>query len=480
MSGFIGRAEELQSLSHLLKKQSASIVVIKGRRRIGKSRLIEEFATRIKHDIFYNIAGLLPSKGTTAQTQRNDFSNQLSKQGFPKIKADDWTDLFWLLADRASTGRVIIVLDEISWMGSLDPDFLGKLKNAWDLRLKKNNQLILFLCGSVSTWIEKNILSNTGFLGRITLDMTLKELPLPDCEKFWRRQAKQVSAYEKLKVLSVTGGVPLYLENIDSTVSAEENIRRLCFQPEGILFGEFDKIFSDLFSKRSEKYKKIVRSLANRSASQDEICRSLGLKQSGDISEYLDDLIKSGFISRDFTWRVDKGQISTLSKYRLSDNYARFYVKQIFPNRLKIENKQFAAAVLNHLPGWDSVMGLQFENLVLSNRRLLWQHLKISPEDIVCDNPFFQKKTTRHEGCQIDYLIQTRHNTLYIFEIKFSKDEIKSNIIREMQKKMHSLTIPKHFSCRPILIHVNGVKDEVIDDGVFSDIIDFSEILKGE
>src|SRR3990167_606213 len=480
MSGFIGRAEELQSLSHLLKKQSASIVVIKGRRRIGKSRLIEEFATRIKHDIFYSIAGLLPSKGTTAQTQRDDFSNQLSKQGFPKIKADDWTDLFWLLADRTSTGRVIIVLDEISWMGSLDPDFLGKLKNVWDLRLKKNDQLILFLCGSVSTWIEKNILNNTGFLGRITLDMTLKELPLSDCEKFWRRQAKQVSAYEKLKVLSVTGGVPLYLENIDPTVSAEENIRRLCFQPEGILFGEFDKIFSDLFSKRSEKYKKIVRSLANRSTSQDEICRSLGLKQSGDIGEYLDDLIKSGFISRDFTWRVDKGKISTLSKYRLSDNYARFYVKQIFPNRLKIENKQFATAVLNHLPGWDSVMGLQFENCVLSNRRLLWQHLKISPEDIVCDNPFFQKKTTRHESCQIDYLIQMRHNTLYIFEIKFSKDEIKSNVIREMQKKIHSLAIPKHFSYRPVLIHVNGVKNEVIDDGFFSDIIDFSEILKGE
>lgn len=478
MSGFIGRAEELESLNTLLKKKSASIVVIKGRRRIGKSRLIEEFATRTKHDAFYNITGLLPAKKTTAQTQRNEFSNQLSKQGFPKINADDWTDLFWLLSDKTSIGRVIIVLDEISWMGSLDPDFLGKLKNAWDLRFKKNDRLILFLCGSVSTWIEKNILSSTGFLGRVSLDMTLKELLLYDCEKFWKRQAKQVSAYEKLKVLSVTGGVPLYLEHIDSTVSAEENIKRLCFQPEGILFGEFDKIFSDLFSKRSEKYKKIVRSLANRSTTQDEICKSLGLKQSGDMSEYLDDLIKSGFISRDFTWRVDKRKISTLSKYRLSDNYSRFYVKQIYPNRLKIENKQFTTVVLNHLPGWDSVMGLQFENLVLSNRRLLWQRLKISPEDIICDNPFFQKRTTRNASCQIDYLIQMRHNILYIIEIKFSKDEIKSGIIRDMQKKISALVIPKYFSYRAVLIHVNGVKNDVIDDGFFTDIIDFGELLE--
>src|SRR3990167_9989074 len=201
MSGFIGRAEELQSLSHLLKKQSASIVVIKGRRRISKSRLIEECAARIKHDTFYNITGLLPSKGTTAQTQRNEFANQLNKQGFPKINADDWTDLFWLLADKTAVGRIIIVLDEISWMGSLDPDFLGKLKNAWDLRFKKNDQLILFLCGSVSAWIEKNILSSAGFLGRVSLDMTLKELPLDDCGKFWGRHAKQVSDYEKLRVL---------------------------------------------------------------------------------------------------------------------------------------------------------------------------------------------------------------------------------------------------------------------------------------
>ena len=476
---FVGRIEELATLDALLKKKSASIAVIKGRRRIGKSRLIEEFAKRVKHDIFYSFAGLPPTKEATAKTQRDVFANQLSKQGFPKIIAEDWADLFWLLADQTKTGRVIIALDEISWMGSLDLDFLGKLKNAWDLRFKKNNQLILFLCGSISTWIEENILSNTGFLGRISLDMTLKELPLHDCEKFWGRQTQHLSAYEKLKVLSVTGGVPLYLEHIDSTVSAEENIKRLCFQPEGILFGEFDKIFSDLFSKRSEKYKKIIHALSTGATTQENICKKLDLKQSGDIGGYLEDLIKSGFITRDFTWRINQEKISTLSKYRLSDNYSRFYMKQIYPNRLKIENKQFATATVNHFPGWDAMMGLQFENLVLSNRRLLWVLLKIAPEEIVCDNPFFQKKTTRHDGCQIDYLIQTRYNTLYLVEIKFAKDEIKRDIIRDMQKKISALCIPKHFSYRPVLIHVNGVHSDVVDAGFFSNIIDFGRFLVG-
>lgn len=81
MSAFIGHTEELALLQTLLKKKTASLVVIKGRRRIGKSRLIEEFASHIKHDTFYTIAGLLPSKGTTAQTQRDEFSAQLSNQG---------------------------------------------------------------------------------------------------------------------------------------------------------------------------------------------------------------------------------------------------------------------------------------------------------------------------------------------------------------------------------------------------------------
>ncbi len=478
MSHFIGRQVELATLSALFKKRSASLVVTKGRRRIGKSRLIEEFAARSAVDAFYRFSGIVPTKETTAQSQRDQFASQLSIQGFPKIKAEDWNDLFWLLADKAKKGRVIILFDEISWMGSHDADFLGQLKNAWDLHFKQNDQLILVLCGSISVWIEKNILGSTGFVGRISLDMTLKELPLFDCDAFWGKRTTHVSAYEKLKVLSVTGGVPLYLEHIDPTSSAEENIKRLCFLSHGILFEEFEKLFSDLFSVRAEKYRKIIRYLANQPAQQEAIGKYLHLKQSGDVGEYLDELIKSGFIARDYTWHIRDGRLSTLSQYRLSDNYARFYMKHIYPNRIKIINNQFAAASLTNLSGWHTLMGLQFENLVLNNRHLLWQLLKIKPEEIVCDNPYFQRKTARYPGCQIDYLIQMKHNTLYIIEIKFSKDAIKSDVIRSMQKKIAALAMPRHFSYRPILIHVNGVTDEVMDADFFADIIDFGQFLK--
>ena len=117
---------------------------------------------------------------------------------------------------------------------------------------------MLIICGSVSSWIEKNILSNTGFLGRISIDLVLEELPLIDCLKFWRKTKERLSPYEFFKVLSVTGGVPKYLEEILPEQSAETNIQRLCFKPQGLLFREFEQIFSDLFSRRSALYKKII------------------------------------------------------------------------------------------------------------------------------------------------------------------------------------------------------------------------------
>src|SRR5690606_34260719 len=111
--------------------------------------------------------GIPPTEDVSAQSQRDVFSKQLGQQlGLPGLHATDWADLFTLLANQTREGRVVILFDEISWMGSKDPTFLGKLKNAWDIDLKKNPELVLILCGSVSTWIQENIIKSTAFFGR--------------------------------------------------------------------------------------------------------------------------------------------------------------------------------------------------------------------------------------------------------------------------------------------------------------------------
>jgi hypothetical protein len=325
----------------------------------------------------------------------------------------------------------------------------------------------------MSAWIEKHILRSTGFFGRITLDIVLQELPLDQCNHFWRPYEKNIAPFEKFKILSITGGIPLYLEAINPKLSAEENIRRLCFRKEGLLFLEFDRIFSDVFGTRAPIYKKIVTVLAQGPADQTKILKAIGAEKSGIYSEYLEDLLKTGYIARDYTWNLKSGKFSKLSIYRLCDNYLRFYLHCIEPNEPNILHNR------DQLPrGWAIIMGLQFENLVLNNRQAIHRLLGVHPTDIKIDNPYFQRATRKTSGVQIDYLIQTRFNTLYVCEIKFHRDLIGTEIIEEMHQKLKALTLPRGYSVRPVLIHVNGVKEELQEEEFFSHIIDFSQLLE--
>lgn len=469
---FIGRHVELQKLKDLFHKKSASLVVVKGRRRIGKSRLIQEFA---KDYQFYNFTGLPPTEKTTKMREQEAFKKQLKKYFNTSSISHSWWDMLWFLAESTNKGRVVILFDEISWMASKDHDFLGILKSLWDNHFSKNPELVLILCGSVSTWIEKNIISNTGFMGRISLKLSIQELPLNDCNKFFNKHS--LSSYEKLKILSVTGGVPRYLEEIIPSFTAEQNITNLCFKSSGVLFNEFDQIFSDLFISRSDMYKKIVFYLASKKADRTEIAQHLNIEVGGVVSSYLNDIMEAGFIQRDYSWGLKDGKPSKLNLYRLSDNYLRFYIKYIFENKRKIERNAFEEKTIDALPGWTSIIGLQFENLVLNNRTKLQKILKIDPTQIIAEGPYFQRKTERTPGCQIDYMIQTRFDSLYVCEIKFSKNEIKEDIITEMHEKIKRLKTPKHFSFRPVLIHVNGVSDPVKENATFSHIINFDEFL---
>ena len=115
-------------------------------------------------------------------------------------------------------------------MGKHDRDFAGKLKEAWDTRFSQCANLVLVLCGSVSAWIDENILRNTGFVDRPSLRIRLPQLPLHHCNQLvWPRDC-QISAMEKLRMLAVTGGVPRYLEEVDANRSSVENLQRLCWR----------------------------------------------------------------------------------------------------------------------------------------------------------------------------------------------------------------------------------------------------------
>jgi len=412
----------------------------------------------------------------TNADQLDHFAMGMADQfDLPRLRIENWTDAFVLLANQTQTGPTVVLLDEISWMARHDPDFAGKLKTAWDTKLKKNDRLLLVLCGSVSSWIDRNVLHNAGFVGRVTLNIKLDELPLDLCSAFWGKRSQRVSAHEKFRILSVTGGVPRYLEEIDPSDSAENNIRAMCFDPAGLLFDECDLIFEDTFGKRAPIYRRIVEILVAGPRSLVDICQELGVAPSGVTSEYLKDLELSGFIARDYVFSTRTGKRGKLSRYRLRDNYVRFYLKYVAPHADAIEKGLFALRDLGTLPGFDVIMGLQLENLVVNNLPALLDELGIPTAGVVSASPYFQNTTRRQRACQIDLLVQTR-SALFVCELKFAK-RVGVDVVSEVAEKVNRLAFPRHLSVRPVLIYLGELSPRVRKECYFDKVLALDDLL---
>jgi len=478
MKQFVGRKKELALLKTLDGSGQGKLVVIRGRRRTGKSRLAREFGKDRK---FLEFAGLPPTDSVTAQDQRNIFASKLAENlQLPPLTFNDWYDAFLNLSHHIDKTPTVILLDEISWMGSKDPTFLPKLKVWWDTVCEKHPNLVVIICGSVSTWIEKNIINSTAFFGRISLSIDLEPLSLPESGLFLNKMGFKGSNYEIFKILSILGGIPWYLERINPRQMADANIRQLCFEKDSLLLREFDLIFHDLFNEAGSSCKKIIHILTNGMKTLEEIRQSLNFSRSGVLSTYMKNLITSGFVTQYYQWSLKTERLGKQSLYRLTDLYSRFYIKYIERHRLKIKRGTYENMEINKLPGWEGMMGLQVESLLLQNRPLLLKSLEISAADVVADNPYNQSPTARKKGCQVDYLIQTRTNNLFVCEFKFMRREIGVEIIEEVKEKIRRLSVPRGHAVVPVLFHLGGVSDLVHDKDYFYRVVDIGDFLTQE
>ncbi len=475
MAPFVGRNKQLIELKEFSRRKTAGLAVVFGRRRVGKSTLIEHFATHIaKGYRFIELYGLAPREGIDNADQLQHFGERLGAAfNLPALHFAHWNDALDTLATLTAKGSTIILLDEISWMAGKDKDFTGKLKGIWDTKFKKNPKLLLFLCGSVTSWIQENILKDRGYVGRISLTLCLEELPLFDANQFFSEN-KLISAYEKFKILCITGGVPRYLEEIDPKTTAEENIQRLCYRKESFLFLEFDKIFNDIFGNRADDFKSIVKTLVNGPLEPKKICENLSIESTGGFTKQLEKLKTAGFIQRDFVWDLT-GRKTALSTYRLSDNYLRYYLKYIDPKKEAIARGLYTDIHLDNLSEWVTIMGLQFENLVYNNIHWLLKKLSIPFESIISVSPYFQKKTTKQEACQIDLLIHTKF-TLYLCEIKFRR-KITTSVIKEVSQKIERLRYSRSLTVRPVLIYQGELAAAIPKENFFAHLISFDELL---
>lgn len=159
----------------------------------------------------------------------------------------------------------------------------------------------------------------------------VRELPLSECVKFWGEAARRVDTREIVDVLSVTGGVPRYLEEVDSSLSASENIRRMCYMPNALLRIDFDEMFNDVVTEQPVFTGKILRVLVDGPKSVTEIASAVGTEKGGRISRALEMLAEFGLVSPDAGLNPESGAEIREQRYRLRDNYSRYYLKFVEP-----------------------------------------------------------------------------------------------------------------------------------------------------
>ena len=477
---FYGREDILSRLSEFWKRPHASLLVCRGRRRIGKSTLISRFAF-LDGARFLSFEGLAPQPKMTNEDQLAAFGRQLAEQTQGEASTPpNWFEAFRRLAAAVPAvarggARVVILLDEISWMGKYDPNFPGELKYAWDKRFHDMPDLVFVICGSVSSWIEENILANAGFLGRISLDLIVPELPLRDCVNFWGTARERVAPQEILDVLSVTGGVPRYLEEVDPALSADENIKRMCFHPNGYLYKDFNDIFTTVFSATSPLKRAVLARLTVGAQGGAELAEALGVARNGPFSKVMKELEMAGFVAADSGINPESGRRSREIRYRLRDNYTRFYLKYVEPHASEIKDGRYEFASLENLPEWNAILGLQFENLVVNNFRSLLPALHLEGVQIFSAAPFRKARKSADRGVQVDLLVQTR-KAVVLVEIKRQR-EIGEEVEREMAEKVRRLHVPAGMSVRTALVYAGALSKGVRGDGYFDALIPAEALL---
>ena len=473
---FFGRESELDQLGSLWRKRVPSLVTCRGRRRVGKSALIGEFARRTDAR-FIKIEGKRPEKGWSNATELQAFADQLAAQtGAETTPPSNWLNAFIRLSDKIPDNKkTVVLLDEISWLGYFDNTFAATLKIACDNYFKKHERLVLVVCGSVSSWIKENIIDNGAFFGRRSLDIVLKELPLRECVKFWGEAARRIDSREIFDVLSVTGGIPRYLEEIDPGASASENIRRMCYRPNAVLRVDFDEMFRDVITEQPVFVSKVLRTLVDGPRSVTEIAAVLDTEKGGRISGALETLAEVGFVSSDAGRNPETGAEVRERRYRLRDNYVRYYLKFIEPVARTIDDGSYRFVSLSMLDGWDPVMGLAFENLVVNNYTDLLPHLNLGGVLITSAAPYRKSPGRgRSRGCQIDLLIQSQ-GTICIVEVK--RRDIDKSIIAEVDGKVSCISRPPGVSIRTALVYDGTIAPTVEANGYFDALIPARALL---
>jgi len=412
----IGRIKECERLDECMNSDNAQLIIVYGRRRVGKTFLINEY---FNNKFAFKLTG---AYGQTKKLQIRNFTSELNRKSKKEWKvAKDWIEAFDNLREYLESlpqdEKQVVFIDEMPWLDVHKSGFLSAFEWFWNDFASTKSNLVFIVCGSATSWMDEKIANNKGGLfNRQTAKLYLEPFKLYEVEAYLESKGINWSRYDCAECYMIMGGIPYYLSLLSNKLTYRQNIDRLFFKKNSELSNEFEHLYRTLFTN-SDNYIKVVEALSSKKTglTRAQILEKTKLSANGSFSKILKNLELSGFVRvSNFHTRKKKDVL-----YHLSDYYTLFYFKYIKGNYGKDEH-YWSNSIDN--PSRRAWSGLTFEQLCRDHIPQIKQRLGISGV-LSEEYSWSSKGDDTNKGAQINLIIDRRDRVLNLCEMKFSISE---------------------------------------------------------
>jgi predicted AAA+ superfamily ATPase len=478
----VGRENEYRILENLNSSDKAQFVAVYGRRRVGKTYLIESFFKE-RAQINFQITG---EKKGSKKRQLEIFRIELENAFYNRTRIPNfssWNEAFTLLIAclkaLPKTTSVLLFLDELPWLAGERSGLLEALDHAWNSELRKIPFVRLVICGSSASWIIKKIVQNKGGLhNRLTEQIHLKPFTLHETKKFLHSQEIHYNQNQIIEIYMALGGIPYYLSLIHKGESATQAISRLCFG--GSLTKEFDLLFDALFDNATQ-HKKIVSAIENsrKGISRTELLKKLKLTAGGRLTEWLNELLYAGFIEKAPSIYAKTSE----TRYRVIDQFSLFHLKWIRNAPTGVfQPKENYWNNIKSSSSYSAWSGYAFENLCYTHLEDIRKALGINNIKIQVGHwSYHEKNNPNKKGAEIDLVLDRDDDVISLCEIKFHDKKI--TFSKELSEKINykrKIFLEKTRTRKTalnVLICKNGVIENEYIKSTIQNIVNFEKLF---
>jgi len=320
---FIGRQRETRFLEELYASRKPELFVLYGRRRVGKTELLQQFC-RERRAVYFLAAQVRERDNLRAF--RDALAESLGDALAASVEFPDWSAALNFAAERSRDERLVVVLDEFPYLCEASKGLPSELQRFWDTRGKKSN-LVLVLCGSQISFMEKEVLAERSPLfGRRTAQRKLEPLAPEDTLSFFPRWDMR----DRVLAFAILGGMPAYLRRFDDQHTLYENIMRECLRPEGYLFDEVQFLLRSELTNPAT-YNSLLSAIARGEEKVGDIALSVGV-DSTHANKYLSTLRELSLVEREVPLTDPDPLRSRRGTYRVADRFLAFHFRHIQPH----------------------------------------------------------------------------------------------------------------------------------------------------